>query len=53
MIPVAGMKYQLVHHGEILTCNYMGKLNFIPARRDSFPLGICLDLYRFSFNISL
>ena len=28
----------------------MGKSNFILARRDSFPSGICLDLFTLSFN---
>ena len=32
--------------------NYMGKSNFIPAMRNSFPPGICLDLFTF-FKIFL
>ena len=43
----AGMKFQPVEPGQILPYDYMRKLNFVLARRDSFPTGICLDLYAF------
>ena len=38
-----GIKSQPIQQGQISPCDCMGKSNFIPARRNSFPLGICLD----------
>ena len=46
----AGMKFQPVQPGHISPYNYMWKLNFITARRDSFPPAICLDLQALSLN---
>ena len=45
----SGMRFQPVQLGQILPGDYMGKSNFIPARRDSFAPGICLDLFLFLF----
>ena len=39
--------------GADFTLQIHGKSNCVPARRDSFPPGICLDLYTFPFNFSL
>ena len=41
------MKIQPVQLRQISPCNYMWKLNFVLARRDSFPPGIWLDLHDF------
>ena len=41
----AGMKSQPVQPGQILPYDYIEKLNFIPARQDTFPPGFYLDLY--------
>ena len=39
----AGMKFQLLQPGQISLYDYMGKSIFIPAKRDMFPPGICLQ----------
>ena len=39
----AGMKFQPVQRGQLSSYDYMQKLNFIPARQDNFPPGICLS----------
>ena len=39
----AGMKFQPVQPGQISPSDYMGKSIFIPAKRDRFPPGICLQ----------
>ena len=49
----ARMKFQPIQPEQISSYDYMGKSDFIPARRDSFPSGTCLDLYAFSLNFSL
>ena len=41
------MKFQPVQPGKISLYDYMRKLNFIPVRQDSFPHGICLNLFTF------
>ena len=38
---------------QISPYDYMWKLNFVLARRDSFPPGIWLDLHAFSLDFSL
>ena len=43
----AGMKFHPPQPGQISAYDYMGKSNFIPAIRDSFPPGTCLDLFIF------
>ena len=53
MILLAGMQFRLVQPEEISPYDYMWKLNFVPAGRNNFPLGIYLDLYAFSLNFSL
>ena len=53
MISVAGMKFQPAQPRQISPYDYMWKLNFILARRDSFPPGIWLDLHAFSLDFSL
>ena len=45
-----GMKFHPVQPRQISLYDYMWKLNFVLARRDSFPPGICLDLYAISLN---
>ena len=47
------MKFQPVQSRQISLYDYMWKLSFVQARRDSFSPGICLDLYAFSLNSSL
>ena len=49
----AGMKSQPAQQGQILPYDYIGTLNFIPARRDNFPRGFYLNLNTFLFNFSL
>ena len=44
---LARMKIQPVQPRQILPYDYMWKLNFVLARRDSFPPGIWLDLHDF------
>ena len=46
----AEVRFQPVQSGQISPYDYMGNLNFISARRDSFSPGISLDLYMFSFT---
>ena len=46
----ARIKFHLVQPGQISPYDYMWKLNFVTARRDSFPPGICLDLHAISFE---
>ena len=46
----AGIKFHLVQPGQISPYDYMWKLNFVTARRDNFPPGICLDLHAISFE---
>ena len=50
MIPVCRDEISTCTAGQISPYDNMRKLNFVPARLDSFPLGICLDLYAISFN---
>ena len=45
--------YQPFPPGQISPYDNTKKSNFVPARRDSFPSGICLDLFTFSFNFPL
>ena len=47
------MKFQPVQPRQISPYDYMWKLNFVMARRDSFPPGIWLDLHAFSLDFSL
>ena len=49
----AGVKFQPVQPRQISPYDYMWKLNFVLARRESFPLGIWLDLHAFSWDFSL
>ena len=51
MTEFAGMKFQPVQLGQISPYEYMWKLNFVRARRDSFPIGISLDLNALSLNL--
>ena len=44
---------QHVQPGQISPYDYMGEPNFIQARRDSFPRGICINLFTFSCNFPL
>ena len=44
---IAGMKFSPVKPRQISPCDYMGKSNFIRARWDSFPPGICLHFLTF------
>ena len=53
MIAVYRNEIPTVQLGEISHYNYMVKSHFISARRGSFSLGICLDLYTFSLNFAL
>ena len=46
--PFDGMKFR-----PIQPYDYKWKLNFVPARQDSFPPDICLDLYAIFLNFSL
>ena len=41
--PFVMMKFQPVQPEQSLPYDCMGKSNFIPARRDSFPLPICIQ----------
>ena len=41
----AGMKFQPVQPGQIFLDDYTWNPNLVPARRDSFSPGICLDLH--------
>ena len=50
---LAGMKFQLVQTRQISLYDYTWKLNFVLAGRDSFPLGIWLDLHLFYLDFSL
>ena len=47
------MNFQAVQPGQISPYDYIWKLNFVPARWDSFPHSTCLDLCAFSLNFSL
>ena len=49
----ARMKFQLVQPEQISLHDYIWKLNFVLARRDSFPNGLSLDLHALSLNFSL
>ena len=49
----ARIKLQPVQPRQISPYDYMWKLNFILARRDSFPPAIWLDLHAFSLYFSL
>ena len=53
MIPVCRDEILPRPAGTDLPYDYMWKLHFFPARRDSFPPGICLALYTISLNYSL
>ena len=44
---------QPVQPGQASIYDHMGKSNFIPARWESFPPGICLDLFTFYFSFLL
>ena len=50
---LAAMKFQPVQPRQISLYDYMWKLHFVLARRDSFPPGIWLDLHTFSLDFSL
>ena len=50
---LAGVKFQPVQSRQISPYDYIRKLNFVLARRDSFPPGIRLDLHTLSLNFSL
>ena len=50
MIPVFRDEISNRPAGADFTYDYMWKLNFASTRRDSFPPGICLDLYAFSLD---
>ena len=49
---LAGMKFQPVQPGQVSPYDYMWKSDFAPARQDSFPPSVCLDLHAFSLNFS-
>ena len=53
MIPVCRDEISRCPAGTDLTYDYMWKLNFVPARWDSFLPVICLDLYVISLEFSL
>ena len=50
LIRFARMKFQPVQPGQVSHYDYMRKSSFIPARQDSFPPAICLDLLTFSLD---
>ena len=47
----ADMKFQPVQPGQISPYDYIGESSFLQARRDSFPRGICINVFTFSFKI--
>ena len=53
MIPVCQDEISPRPAGTDLTLQNMWKLDFVPERRDSFPLSICLDLHAVSLNFPL
>ena len=52
MIPVCRDEISHRPAGPDLTLRLHVEIKFVPARRDSFPPGICLDLYAISLGFS-
>ena len=52
MIPVCRDEVSHRPAGTNLTLRLHVEIKFVPARRDSFPPGICLDLYAISLDFS-
>ena len=53
MIPVCRDEISARPAGTDFTLRLHVEIKFRPARRDSFPLGLSLDLHAFSLNFSL